>query len=66
MINRNYEQHGALVALAMLNVIDNLSTIATLGRYSLALEDKVLLEGHTDPDDATFFTIIRDAVTSNN
>ena len=59
-MEKHTEQHGALVALALLNIIDSLSTITTLGRYSLELEDKVLFCSDTAPDEATFITVIRD------
>jgi len=35
-------QHGAMMALAILGAVDNLSTILTLGRYCLSLEEKAL------------------------
>lgn len=52
-----------MVALALLGLIDNLSTILTLGRYSVELQDKVLYFGGTNPDDATFLSVINDAIT---
>ena len=62
-ITKHHSQHGAMVALALLGLIDNLSTILTLGRYSVELQDKVLYFGGTHPDDATFVSVINDAIT---
>lgn len=62
-ITKHHSQHGAMVALALLGLIDNLSTILTLGRYSVELQDKVLYFGGTNPDDATFLSVINDAIT---
>lgn len=62
-IVKHHSQHGAMVALAFLGLIDNLSTIVTLGRYSVELQDKVLYFGGTNPDDATFLSVINDAIT---
>jgi len=53
-------QHGAMTAFALLGIIDNLSTVLTLGRYSLVLEETALNSGH--PDDATFCSVIQSVI----
>jgi len=57
-------QHGAMIAFALLGIIDNLSTVLTLGRYSLLLEEKALYSGN--PDEATFCSVIRSVVSKGN
>ena len=53
-------QHGAMTAFALLGIIDNLSTVLTLGRYSLLLEETALNSGN--PDDATFCSVIQSVI----
>ena len=58
----NKDQHGAMVALAILALVDSLSTIITLGRYSLEIEDRALYS-EQDFDDMTFVSVICNAFT---
>ncbi len=57
-----HSQYGAMIALALLGLIDNISTIIFLGRYSLTLVDNVLFSPEFEHDEATFLTVLLNAI----